>query len=676
MATSRWTLIVAMVLILVSAGCNSGSTANVTNPAPPPQQQGISIAFQSTPPSSVVVGTSASLTAVVTNDSTDAGVDWSLTCASGNCGSLNAPHTSSGQAVTYTPPSSMTGNAEIVNIAAFATADHSQNVLTSVDVTAFGSSLMGTYVLDVQGSEGGSPYQLVATIVLDGNGNVTSGEQTVNLVDLTGAFNSYSGPISASGSSYFLGPDGRGTLNINPGTSFLSLIGQETFTLAYLSNARALVAATPNSSSPSGLSASGSMDLQTSTGITTPTNGYAFVMGGTDFNGAGPVGIGGVFNIDNQLNNPNNISGSGSGADENVFQTLNPNMPTSGRISAPDTFGVVNLSLAFNNSSLSTPSINLRGYIVDATHIKLIEDDEGGSGSVAGLAMGQGSSTGSFLMDAAFSGTYVFDLIGVDFASSLPDTFTSAGVFNANGAGAFTDGYADTAFQSLISPITGLPAVVSGTFSASYSFNHNGTGRFAAVLSHFPSPNGPFNPELIFYLTGASSPALVLGYGNPAATYPFPFFATGIAYPQATGPFTLSGNYGLYFAQQNGTEYDGTGEMNVSSSTFSGVTDVGSNTDQAFTGSISSQSCSSTVSGCFSGSFTNGIGDTGLQGSNSSNSTIALAADFYMIDLTQGFFVETDLLQQAIPQVSLGYFAASTQPSQTAAAKARAKARK
>jgi hypothetical protein len=668
-ATSRWTLIVAMALILALAGCNSGSTANVMNPPPPPQQA-ISIVFQPTPASSVVVGTTVSLTAVVTNDSTNAGVDWSLTCASGNCGSLSAPHTTSGQPVTYTPPSTIAGNAQIVNIGAFATADHSQNVLTSINVTAFGSNLMGTYVLEVQGYEGGSPYQAIATIVLDGNGNVTSGEQTVNLVDLNGNFNSYSGNILASGSSYFIGPDGRGTLTINPGAS--SPIGQETFTLAYLSNAQVLIAATPNPSGPSGVSASGSMDLQTSTGITTPAGGYAFVIGGSDFNGAGPVGIGGVFNVDNQANNPNNISGSGSVADENVFETLNTRIPTSGSVSSPDQFGVVTLALTLNNGSISTPSINLRGYIVDATHIKLIEDDQNGSGSVAGLAIGQGSSTGSFLTDATFSGTYVFSLLGVDLASGLPDTYTSAGVVTMDGAGSLTNGYSDSAFQSLISPTTGTATEISGAFNGSYNSSSSGTGRFTAFVNHFSPPNGPYQPELIFYLTGPGSPALVLGTANTSSTtyasYPFAFFATGIAYPQSTGSLSFAGSYGLYFSQQNGTEFDGTGLMTVGVSSFSGTLDVGSDTDQAFTGTIS-QSCSSTVNGCFQTSFANGIGSTGLQGTNINNSSVAFISDVYMIDSTQGFFVENDLIQQGTPQVSLGYFSVAILPQQTAAAK-------
>lgn len=671
-ATSRWILVAALAAILVSAGCNSGSTSNVQNPPPPPQQ-GVAIAFQSAPPTSVAIGSTAGLTAVVTNDSTNSGVDWSLTCAGGNCGSLSSLHTSSGQATTYTPPSALTGNTEIVNIAGFATADHSQNVLASLNVTAFGNSLIGTYVLEVQGFESGVPYEAVAAIVLDGNGNVTSGEQTVNFVDASGSYTSSSGPIVASGSSYFLGPDGRGTLNINPGTN--STIGPETFSLAYLSNAHLLIAATTNPNSPGNISASGTMDLQATTGIAALSGGYAFVMQGADFNGAGPTAIGGVFNVDNLANNPNNISGAGSIADENVFQTLNPRIPTSGSVSAPDTLGVVNLTLTLNNPSLSTATISMKGYMVDPTHMMLIEEDQGGFGSVAGLAIGQGSSTGTFLTDAQFSGTYVFGLLGVDFASNLPDTFTSAGVVTADGAGSLTNGYADSAFQALISPVTFTGTEISGTFNTTYSPSATGTGRYNAFLAHFTTPNGGYQPQFIFYLTGSGSPALVLASGNTTGT-PFPFFATGVAYPQATGPFTFSGNYGLYFSQQNGTEFDGTAEMNVSSSSFSGVTDVGSNAGQAFIGTVSSATCSPTVSGCFSGSFSNNSSNTGLQGSNNNIPGTAFVADFYMIDSTQGFFVENDLLLQNTPQVSLGYFAASTLPQAPAAAKAKVKAHK
>jgi hypothetical protein len=54
------------------------------------------------------------------------------------------------------------------------------------------------------------------------------------------------------------------------------------------------------------------MDLQTSTAA--PAAGYAFVVSGTDFSSGWLSSIAGVFNFDS----PNNISGKGSVADQNL----------------------------------------------------------------------------------------------------------------------------------------------------------------------------------------------------------------------------------------------------------------------------------------------------------------------------------------------------------------------
>ena len=252
----------------------------------------------------------------------------------------------------------------------------------------------------------------------------------------------------------------------------------------------------------------------------------------------GPTGIGGVFNVDNHANNPNNISGANSIADEDSYAggspTFYPRMALNGIVGAPDQFGAFSLSLNFNNFNLTTPSINVTGYIVDGTHVMLIETDSGGAGSLAGMAIAQGSATGSFVSPASFTGAYVFGLEGVDFASTLPDTFTAAGVINPDGAGSLMTGFADSAFQSLPNPITGIgPAQISGPFSGIY-LSSAPTGRYQASLQHFPTPNQPYNPQLIFYLTEPGSPALVLAVGNTSQNYLFPFFATGMAYPQAT----------------------------------------------------------------------------------------------------------------------------------------------
>jgi hypothetical protein len=678
----RWKFgtIFTAALALVSAACNSGSTANVQNP-PPPVTQTISIAFQSAPPSSILVAATASISAVVTNDTTNggmgSGVDWSITCASSNCGTFSGSntasgttiHTASGQAVTYIAPSTMTGNSEVVNIAGFATADHTKNVLASLTVTALGNNLIGTYILELQGVWNGSPFQMVGAVALDGNGNITGGSLGLNYSGSNGFT-----AENPAGGNYFLGPDGRGTMTI-PNSLSSTLSGSfQTFSLSYLSTDHLLIAASiPNSSSWS-VTASGTMDLQSSSALTPLSGGYAFVMSGTDFTVASPVGLGGVFNVDNIPNSTNNISGAGSIADEYGFSNvvgnwaLTSRMGLTGNVSTVGQYGQFTVSLNLNSSAISTTTLTITGFVVDGTTIKLIESDQNGQGSVAGVAIAQGASTGTYTSPASFTGTYVLGLLGVDYASGQPDTFTAASVIGANGAGSLQTGYADVAFQTLASLITGNQGTqISGTFSGSYASGLD--GRYEAYLARFASPYSLFYPQFIFYLGTPNSPAVVLASASSTTTPAFPFVAVGIAYPQSQNPLNFSGSYGLYFSQQNGTEYDGTGVMNVASSSITGTMDVGPSIDQAFTGTSSSTSCSSAVSGCFPASFANATGSSAFVGTNLNIPGISFTTDIYMIDSTQGFFVENDVPQQSSPQVSLGYFSAATAPQSSAAAK-------
>ncbi len=192
------------------------------------------IAFQPQPGGSVAVGFSESLTAVVSNDSNNYGVDWSLTCQNPpNCGSLTvngnpASHTASGSPITYTAPATLSTNSTVVEIVALATADQTKNVVAPVTITTFNSSFQaGNYVLQAQGVDSSlEPYQFAAALVLDGNGNITGGEQTANY-----ASNGSLSDANLTG-SYFLGNDGRGTITINTNDGN---IGVETFAFVYLS---------------------------------------------------------------------------------------------------------------------------------------------------------------------------------------------------------------------------------------------------------------------------------------------------------------------------------------------------------------------------------------------------------------------------------------------------------
>lgn len=75
------------------------------------------------------------VSAVVMNDATQAGVDWSATCTAAACGSFVPAHTSSGAATTFTAPLPFTTNGAVI-IVASATADRTKIASIPLTVTA------------------------------------------------------------------------------------------------------------------------------------------------------------------------------------------------------------------------------------------------------------------------------------------------------------------------------------------------------------------------------------------------------------------------------------------------------------------------------------------------------------------------------------------------------------
>lgn len=664
--TRKWILFLASsAMVLSLAGC--GGSTNVQNQAPPPPSQ-ISIAFQPEPGGSLAVSFSENLTAVVSNDPSGAGVDWSLTCqAKTNCGSLSALHTASGAPTSYTAPSTIAGNSMTVEIVALATANQNKNVVAPIVVSSFNGSIQGTYVFQAQGTNanGGPTYQIAGVVVLDGNGGVESGEQTVNFVDPnSGSLVSKPDPILAAPNSYFVGSDGRGTLTLNTGDSEIGGNGIETFALVVLGESQALISQMDFGSAATGASAVGTMSTQTSSQA--PTGGYAFAVNGTDVVKTLPVAFGGVFNIDS----PNAISGKGSVTDEILSKKVTVTAGgLSGTLTAPDSFGAITLNLMapFGSGSKVIP-LQFTGYIIDGAHIALIESDTAAGsttpfGSTAGIAIGQGSATGTFTGNSSLTGSYVFGVPGVDLSNSntLPATLTSVGVFYADGSGDLSDGYTDTFLQlntaqgTAQNPQAG--AQISASFDGTYSVDSTGTGRATLTLEDFnPDPKHGYQPVFFFYLTGNGNPPLVLQGGDSS----YPSIGTGIAYPQ-TSPLTFSGDYGFSFTQQNGSENDGTAQMNSNSQSsppLSGIADVnldfGASLDQPFLGSVAAPG----ANGLFQGTL---VGNSNIV--SSIVFTPQIAGDYYIIDSGHGFFVETDLVTQGAQQngqVSFGYYAART----------------
>jgi hypothetical protein len=632
---ARAVLFFCTAIIVASSGC-SGPSTNVQNPPPPPSNN-VSIAFQSSPPTSVSIGGTASITAVVKNDTTNAGIDWTLLCPTiTNCGTLSPLHSPSGSPVTYSPPSVIPGNSQTFTIEGFATADHTQNVVTSITVNGYASILKGTYVFATQGEDPNGAFQLAGVVVLDGNGGITSGEQTHSdsLLSVSDAI---------TGGSYFIGPDGRGTLTINTADQNIGQAGIENLSLVVLDNTRALIQTFDNSTLPvlSGEASSGTLELQTSTAA--PTAGYAFVVGGVDIATA-PVALGGVLNIDS----PNAISGKGSVADENDANAgFIPANTISGTLTSPDALG----SLKFNLVAAFAPSIQFTGYIVNATHIKLIESDMDGTGagfgSTAGVAVAQGAATGTFTNNNAFAGTYVFKILGQD-PSLLPSSLASLGKFTADASGNLNNGYNDEVLAG-ISVLSGTPYAVSDSFTGTYALDSvQGTGRVDSTVTYTSNGQGP---ELIFYLIGNGNPPLLLDADSSSLGSGISV-ATGIAYTQAASPFSFNGPFGMSFVQSNGSslENDATGKVAVtgSANNLTGVIDINLSTTPSPATQLSGTFVAPTT-GRFTGTLTNSF-------FTSPNTTISVA--YYPVDANNILFIETDF--SVSNESTLGYFAART----------------
>jgi hypothetical protein len=611
----------AAVMASMLAACGGGgSTTNVQNP-PAPTSTPVSIAFQTPPASTITLNATTSVSAVVTNDPNGAGVDWALTCnPKGNCGTISPLHTQSGESATYTSPSSSSGNGQAITIEAFATADHSQNVLASLSIIGFSASLKGTYVFGTQGVDiNGGPFQLAGVVVLDGNGGIVGGEQTHSDFVI-----SYSDAIT--GGIYAIGPDGRGTMTINTANQNIGQLGVENFSLVVLSISKAFIVTLDDPNlQPSSETSSGAMDLQTSTAA--PTGGYAFVVNGTDINLA-PMAIGGVMNIDS----PNAISGAGSVADQDYSGSVFPNSALSGTLTSPDAYGSLQFTLTADFAV--TPMV-FTGYVVDGTHIRLIESDNTagtGFGATGGQAISQGSSIGTFTK-SAFAGNYVFGILGQDL-TGFPVSLASAGNFTADSAGNLTNGYNDEY-------LSGFGTEISDSFTGTYTLD--ATGRVDSNINF--DNNGP-GPEFIFYLTGSGKPALVLD-----ADLNIGSLGAGTAYPQAAAPLAFSGTYGMYFTQGAfGLEDDSTAAFTVdgTANTLSGTVDtnflLSPLPDSEITGTFGNIPTSGRAPGTLTNTYFPSPGDP----------RNTLAVTYYLIDSEHGFFIETDSLVSG--ELLFGYY--------------------
>jgi hypothetical protein len=154
----------AILCSLTALGLMAGCSTTLAHPET--QTPLISVAFTQTPPASMIVGNSTTVSATVANDPANAGVDWVATCASApKCGTFSPSHTASGATSTYTAPFGVPGK-NTVAVTALSTTDRSKTSASTVTITSTVTGIVITSPLPAS-VPAGSILNLGATVAGD-----------------------------------------------------------------------------------------------------------------------------------------------------------------------------------------------------------------------------------------------------------------------------------------------------------------------------------------------------------------------------------------------------------------------------------------------------------------------------------------------------------------------------
>ncbi len=553
----------------------------------------LSVNFNPAPPTNIRVGATSSLTAVVSNDSQNKGVTWSVTCGSSSCGSFSSASTPSGAATVYTAPATAP-SPNTVTIKATSVTDTTKFATATINI---GSILAdGNYVYHVSGYDSTGPYFLTGAFTVAG-GLITAGEQ-----DFSDAGNPYNNPLVPANCS--LSVTGN-TIQVVLATAntLIGVNGAVTLRGQVVSSSRVLI-----SEFDAFAVATGSIDLQTSTAA--PSGGYAFLVSGWDLGTQiNQLAIGGILNISGtSLTVGSSVFDYNVGGTVGLAQTF-----ASGSVTAPDSFGRVSFTLTPSTAS-GVPGFIFTGYVVNSSQIQLIESQVDPLGDdLGGMALSQGSKTGHFSQASIANTTYAY---GVSDASDL---LNLAGTFSFSSSGAATGTMALNNFSFF------------GSYAASggqYVVDPSGTGRVSIsnVSISILSAGSTFAFEL--YLDGNGN-ALQLGADDLQIT-------SGPAYQQVATSPDYEGSYAIAGqGYQNGGSgiWGAVGPVAISSDTLAGSTDYNANGSTL------------TAAQPLSGTETSSNGSMSIIGLDSTNVTASRGYTYFPIDNKRFVAIETDGVQ-------------------------------
>jgi len=385
--------------------------------------------IQNVPNGTIVQGRTASLIATVSNDSGNAGVDWSVTCSNpGNCGTFSPTHTASGSLTTYSAPP----NPDSVTITATSTADPTKTDTQAVTVTAAppsNSLLSGRFVMLLSSSHSQNGSYVLGGAITGApiTGSNTDGAITSATFDLADASGNtgITVPILPP-STYSIDQNGRGQIQlliglagVNAGTRSFGVTGPGSAcgsTPQCGSLTLSVVFVTPQhatlSESDSFGTAYGTLDLQDLQSVSGIDPGvYSLSLSGSEK--AQPSAgyfVSSAVTVSSTTSYSYITDQSDNGVITNVpFTTVQQGFANGG-------FSGGNIRLQFVNLGLPT-QFNLSLWAIDATHFVVTDVLDSLLGTPPIIVSGHLTLQPSA---PTISGTYAFTELGASIAASQP----------------------------------------------------------------------------------------------------------------------------------------------------------------------------------------------------------------------------------------------------------------
>jgi hypothetical protein len=456
------------------------------------------------------------------------------------------------------------------------------------------SSLSSTYVISMSGLDVNvsanteSFFAITGAITADGKGNIT-GSVDINDGDLGGVFTAQ----SVAGSTYHITQDGRGTGKL--------VTPEATFGIDFVLTSTGHGLITRFDGSGTG---SGTIDLQ-GTAAQTSLGSLAFSLSGAD-SSIQPFGSVGAFTLNS------------SGTITTGIQDFNDNgsSATSGLTGAALTGSLVLSSSTAGTAQLNSSYGNLLFdvWVIDATHLKLIETD----------ALGLALAGDAFTQQTSFTaGQLVFTLAGVDLSA---DTVVTGGFATTDVNGTLSAGTEDFNNQGT----TGTVQIFTGSCGAPAPF---AGGR--CQLSSTAFTNG-VGGNLAFAAYPSSGGVLLLEDDSLG-------LLQGAAYTQTATSFAASDGYGLNLSGTNSNgPVDDIAQFNTTTTNVSGVLDE-NDLASALLNNVA-------LSGTY-GAPTSGRGSLTIPNINTATGTLNL--EYYVVDASTVLLIEGDSGQAAVGSFQL-----------------------